>query len=102
MAKEDESTIDPMMKSLLRPFLPSKEKIEKDVYPFLENLLKKQELLPGESTAKILLQMESDGAELMICAFSEDTAVRIISQQKVSEFIIKEMDRIFKKETKKK
>ncbi len=65
-----------------------------EIDPFVEDLLKKQELLAGETSAKIILQTTDQGAQILICAFSEDTVVRVISKQGLSEFILKIIDNI--------
>lgn len=94
MAKESGSGINPMFRGMIKSFIPMiKGKIQ-EVDPFVKDLLDKQELLPGESSAKIILQYSAAEAQLLICAFSKDTVVRVISKYKLSEFISQMIDKI--------
>jgi hypothetical protein len=94
MAKENGSGINPMFKGMIKTFIPMIKGKITEIDPFVDDLLKKQELLPGETSAKIILQNSELGAQLLVCAFSGDIVVRIISKQGLSEFILKIIDNI--------
>lgn len=96
MAKESGSGINPMFRGMIKSFIPMiKGKIE-EVDPFVKELLEKQKLSDGETSAKIILQYSASEAEaqLLICAFYGDTVVRVISAHKLSEFISQMIEKI--------
>jgi hypothetical protein len=94
MAKENGSGINPMFKGMIKSFIPMIKGKISEIDPFVNNLLKGQELLPGETSAKIILHTTEDGAQLLVCAFCEDTVVRVISKHKLSDFILNLIDKI--------
>jgi len=83
------------MRNMIKGFLPLVKSKLKDIDPFVQKILKDQELQPGEDAAKIILQhSETRGAQIIIAAFSGDTVVRIISTRKLDEFITELISKI--------
>lgn len=83
-----QATGNPMLKMLLRQFLPTiREKLE-NIDPFIAETLADVQLLHGEEYAAYMLAMNGDVAMVLTATFDgNNKLVRQVNSQKASDFV---------------
>lgn len=86
--KKEATGSNPLLKMMLRQFLPTiREKLQ-NIDPFLSDTLAAVALQPGEEYAAYMLAMNGDVAMVLTATFdAENKLVRQVNAQKASDFV---------------
>ena len=94
MAKQSGSGINPMMKMMLKQFIPTiKEKLS-GADSFVQELQASEILLDNETEIVFMLTTERDVAFIATVALNDMEIVRLIRKEKLTDFISKLLENI--------
>lgn len=86
--KPKKAESNPLLKMMLRQFLPTiREKLQ-NIDPFIAEQLAAVQLQPGEEYAAFMLAMNADVAMVLTATFDvKNQLVRMVHTQKASDFV---------------